>query len=287
MRFSFSTLSCPKWDFPTILARAKEYGYDGVEVRGFLNESILTATNVFLTDPRKVREQFADAGVSISCLSSSIAMTGRRRDDARLAADVRRYIDSAAGMGCRYVRVFDTQVRPGQTRAEAAGTLATWLLPLADYAAEHDVTLLVKNALSFRNAREMWLILEMASNHPGFAVCWDPFNAALASEPPSISIPTLNSRIQYVQVKDAKLGALGATYTKLGDGDIRIPDLMRRLMGIGYTGWVSLEWEKAWLPNLAEPEEILPDAIAKLRTWTKPQTEEEGAESDAAPAAAK
>ena len=203
MRFSFSTLSCPKWDFPTIQTRAKEYGYDGVEVRGFLNESILTATNVFLTDPRKVREQFADAGVEISCLASSIAMTGRRREDGRLAADVRRYVDTAAGMGCRYVRVFDTQVRPGQTRAEAAGTLANWLMPLADYAAEQDVTLLVKNALSFRNAKEVWLILEMASNHPAIAVCWDAFNAALASEANSISIPTLNSRIQYVQVKDA------------------------------------------------------------------------------------
>ena len=42
------------------------------------------------------------------------------------------------------------------------------------------------------------------------------------------------------------------------------------MRGIGYTGWVSLEWEKAWLPGLAEPEEILPDSIKKLREWTKP-----------------
>src|SRR5688500_19226541 len=95
MKFAFSTVSAPKWDFPTILARAKEYGYDGVEVRGFLNESILTATNVFLTDPRKVREQFADAGVEISCLASSIAMTGRRREDGLLAADGPPYVDTA------------------------------------------------------------------------------------------------------------------------------------------------------------------------------------------------
>ena len=33
MKFAFSTVSCPKWDFDTIAARAKEYGYDGVEVR--------------------------------------------------------------------------------------------------------------------------------------------------------------------------------------------------------------------------------------------------------------
>src|SRR5688572_1066947 len=55
MRFAFSTISCPKWDFETIASRAREYGYEGVEIRGFLNESILTAANVFLTDPAKVR----------------------------------------------------------------------------------------------------------------------------------------------------------------------------------------------------------------------------------------
>jgi hypothetical protein len=44
-----------------------------------------------------------------------------------------------------------------------------------------------------------------------------------------------------------------------------------------------LEWDKAWLPGLAEPEEILPDSIVKLREWTKPQLEAAG---DAEPAAA-
>ena len=42
-------------------------------------------------------------------------------------------------------------------------------------------------------------------------------------------------------------------------------------------GWVSVEWEKAWLPGLAEPEEILPDAITKLKEWTKPPETEKPA----------
>ena len=41
-----------------VIARAKEYGYDGVEVRAFLNEAVLTAANVFLTDLKKVRAIF-------------------------------------------------------------------------------------------------------------------------------------------------------------------------------------------------------------------------------------
>ena len=57
-------------------------------------------------------------------------------------------------------------------------------------------------------------------------------------------------------------------------------------MGIGYEGWVSFEWEKAWLPNMiGEPQDMLPDAIKKMREWTKPP--EEPVKKGHAPAAAK
>jgi sugar phosphate isomerase/epimerase len=274
MKFAFSTVACPKWDFETIAGRAKEYGYDGVEIRGFLNESILTAANPFLTDTNKIKAWFGYHGIEIACLSSSIAMTGNRKKDQVLADDCRRFIDAAVSLNCGLVKVFDTQVRPGQSRSSAAIALGNWLTPLAEYAAERNVCIVVENALSFRAAKEMWLIFEQVS-HPSVACCWDVSNAALIGETPAISVPTLNSRIQYVQVKDAKFGPLGASFCRLGEGDVPVQKLLTRLRGIGYSGWISLEWEKAWLPGLAEPEEILPDAIRKLREWTKPQVVEE------------
>lgn len=285
MKFAFSTVSCPKWDFDTIVARAKEYGYEGVEVRGFLNESILTASNPFLTDPRKLRDLFNDNDLDICCLASSIAMSQNKKRDAAAAADLRQFIDTAAALSCPFVKVFDTQVRAGQDRSSAGVALGNWILPLADYAAEREIVIVIENALSFRSAKEMWSILDRLQ-HPSIACCWDVFNAAMVGESPYLSVPTLNSKIQYVQVKDAKLGALGATYTKLGEGDVKVEKFLTRLRGIGYKGWVTLEWEKAWLPNIAEPEEILPDAIKKMREWIKSGEDIEGAEADSEPAAA-
>jgi sugar phosphate isomerase/epimerase len=285
MRFAFSTVGCPKWDFDTIVARAKEYGYAGVEVRGFLNEAILTASNPFLTDPRKLRDLFDDNDLDICCLASSIAMSQNKRRDAQAATDLRQFIDTAAALGCPLVKVFDTQVRPGQDRPSAGVALGNWILPLADYAAEREVVIVIENALSFRAAKEMWTILDRLQ-HPSIACCWDVFNAAMVGESPYTSVPTLNSKIAYTQVKDAKFGQLGATYTKLGEGDVRIAHFMTRLRGIGYKGWVTVEWEKAWLPNIAEPEEILPDAIKKLHEWTKAGEDVDGAEGDSEPAAA-
>jgi sugar phosphate isomerase/epimerase len=91
----------------------------------------------------------------------------------------------------------------------------------------------IENALSFRQSKEMWLILETFS-HPAIAVCWDVFNAAIVGEAPSVSVPTLNNRIQYTQVKDALIGPLGAGFTKLGEGSVRVQDFLRRLKGIGW-----------------------------------------------------
>jgi sugar phosphate isomerase/epimerase len=274
IKFAFSTLACPKWDFETLIARAAEYGYDGVEIRGFLNESILTASNVFLSDAAKVRNLFSRGGIEIACLASSIAMTGNRKQDRQGAEDLKKYIDMASALGCPLVKVFDTQVKPGWSRASAGVVYGDWILPLGDYAADRDIVIVVENALSFRFSKEMWGILDRL-NHPSIASCWDLFNAALVGETPAVSVPTLNNRIQYAQVKDAKLGPLGASYCKLGEGDVQVRNFLTRLKGIGYSGYVTLEWEKAWLPGIAEPEEILPDSIAKLREWTKPQIEEE------------
>ncbi len=291
MHFAFSTLACPTWDFETIVGSANEYGYEGVEIRGFLNESILTASNIFLSDARKVRGVFANAGVSIACLASSIAMTGSKKADKQLADDARRFIDAASEVGCGLVKVFDTTVKPGQNRANAAIALGDWLCPIGDYAAQCGVGIVVENALSFKASKELWLVLERIC-HPSIACCWDVFNAALIGESPYVSVPTLNSRIAYTQVKDAQLGALGATYVKLGEGDVPVKKFLTRLRGIGYQGWVTFEWEKAWLPGIAGPEEVLPDAIKKLKEWTTEPQEEDPKAKKAdhkapAPAAAK
>src|SRR5688572_21788888 len=144
MKFAYSTVSCPKWDFDTIVARAKEYGYDGVEIRAFSNESGLTLANVFLTDLAKVRRTFDEAGVEICCLASSIAMAQDKKRDRAAADDLRRHIDVAQQLRCPVVKIFDTQVKPGRSRAITGVILGDWLMPLADYAAERGVIIAVE-----------------------------------------------------------------------------------------------------------------------------------------------
>src|SRR5439155_3851827 len=162
----------------------------------FLNERVLTEADVMSADLDALRRTFELNGVELACLASSIAMrqphaawkVWRRDPNERGAADLRTFIDTARRLGCHLVKIFDTQVRPGQSRAAAGTALGDWLLPLADYAADRDVVIVIENALSFRASKEMWSILDRLQ-HPSIACCWDVFNASLIGESPYFSVP--------------------------------------------------------------------------------------------------
>jgi len=278
MKLAFSTLACPTWDFAAIAARAKEFGYGGVELRGYLDEPAKTASNVFLTDARRVREIFESAGTPIACLTSAVMMSDGRRANESAARALRTYIETAAMLNCPIVRLPDRLLGRGQAHLKGAVEMGEWLAPLAEFAAARRVTLAVGNQFSFRTAREMWTLLETV-NHPAVGAAWDVTSAAAVGESPAISVPALSGRIGYAVVGDAKFLSTGSRHAPsfiepvmLGEGEVPVKNFLTRLMGVGYGGWVSFEWPKVGAPAMLDPELALPAALAKLREWTKLQT---------------
>jgi len=55
--------------------------------------------------------------------------------------------------------------------------------------------------------------------------------------------------------------------TLLGEGHVPIRDILAVLPTLGYAGWLSVEWEKKWYPDLAEPELALPQHATLLREY--------------------
>jgi sugar phosphate isomerase/epimerase len=235
MKLAFSTLCAPDWDAPALALRAKEYGYDGVELAGPVPNDVAA-----------VRQAFETGGVEIACLATSISMPPGRRDRAAAAAELRRQIEVAGGLGCRRLRMLDTTIPRGHAGVSAAVEMGRWLLPAADVAAEVGVTIVVENALSFRKAGQVWTMLESIS-HPNVAACWDALTAVRVGESPAVSVPTLNSRIQYVRLRDPRPG----------EAAVPVQNLLIRLRGIGYTGWVTVETSAERLAG------VVPD----LRLW--------------------
>ncbi len=267
MKFAFYTNAAPEWDFRTVIAKAKGFGFDGVDILGVLNQTGDLAADLFRIEPRTLRGMFEDAGIGIACLSSTLAAAPGHP---RCVNDIRRFIDTAQAVGCGMVKVRDVVVGRGRTHAEVASRWAVAMASAADHAAEAGVALVIENAQSFRTASQVWMILE-ALGDPAVGACWDPLSAALAGETPIISVPVLNSRMRLVQVRDALIDGGTSSLCVIGRGSVLLPELFRRLRGVGYDGWVSVHWDRALFPTLAAADAVLPEALAKLKEWTKPQ----------------
>lgn len=267
--FAFSTVACPDWSIEKVAEQAKSMGYEGVELRTLGGGSTKLASDPALSDPAKIRDILAASGIKPVCLSTSSSLHDRDAGASKASYyEINKHLEMAAAIGAPMVRIFGQKVSPNEHRNGVLERIASRIPPLAEKAGELGIELLFENAGSFAMAKEWWWLLNMI-NHPMVGISWNLANAA-AADPHErgggMAVTMLNSRIKLVKVKDTKIGQ-GIGFTALGDGDCNIPLFLKKLRGIGYEGFISVEWDRLWLPSLAPAEEYLPDALARLKKW--------------------
>jgi sugar phosphate isomerase/epimerase len=235
------------WLLTKVSALAQTLGYDGVEC------------NISRTLP----SDLSTIGLPVSCISAQGAGEAFASDE-RDSQHIRSLVDFANQSGCALVKIIE---RPfaARDRAASAMKLADWLSPLADYAADRSVGLLLDVSQSLRTAREIWTILDKV-NHPSLNCSLDLLASARRGESPLVVVPMLNSRIGYVQVSDVKDLSQPGADCDLGEGVVPVKAAIARLRGIGYAGWVTVPW-----PTLSVEERLGRD-ITALRDWNKSST---------------
>lgn len=280
MRLAFSTLSCPAWTLEQILRAAVEYGYSGIELRGLGAHIDLREAPDFAPDQRRaVRSRIADSGLEICCLGSS-ARFADPADRDRSRDELRSYIELAADLGCPLVRVFGGWVPERIDREDAARAVAEELNALAPFARRHGVGMVLETHDSFTTGKELAPILDRIEADV-IGVVWDIYNAMERGEPPAETLRLLRPYVRHVHVKDGREGV----YCPLGEGETPIAEMLRLLLSPAEGGdqiasslFVSVEWEKRWIADLAEPEVVLPQYAAVLRSYLEAVKAEREAE---------
>ncbi|MBC7765983.1 MAG: sugar phosphate isomerase/epimerase, partial [Hyphomonadaceae bacterium] len=105
MKICFSTLGCPEWSWEDIVATAKDFGYDGVEVRGI--ENVLSVPQAKPFSPQeiqKTKKHLTDIGISIPILTSDCDLHVAN-DPTTIMNEISDYIALAVKIGTPYVRV--------------------------------------------------------------------------------------------------------------------------------------------------------------------------------------
>ncbi|MBN1219022.1 MAG: sugar phosphate isomerase/epimerase [Anaerolineae bacterium] len=272
MKISMMTLGCPTWDLNTICARGREYGFDGVDFRGLLDEIDVTRLPEFTTGVAETRQKLADAGLVVSGISSSIRVCEPEKLSDNVE-EARRTIAVAHDLRAKNVRVFgmgNLDRFSHQELAQIGRDCMAQILAL-DGAAE--LRWLFETHDNWIRARDCKLLLDII-DHPAFGALWDMGHTArVGGESPEESYAAIGPRVGYTHVKDAVYNpdhaqamADGWRYVLPGQGQLPLAEAIKLLKRHGYDGWLLFEHEKRWHPNLPDPEVAFP-AFVK---WVKP-----------------
>jgi len=283
MKLSASTLGCLKWDLPTILARLREYGFDGIDFRGLGNELKLWLLPEFATMVADTAARIHDHGLAVSCISSGVLLTDTRPGN--LAAgdeEIARTAEICAALGCSQIRVFggSLNLADGATEADRprlvnlAAERATALAERARAIAPVD--LLIETHDAWTSSAHMAAVLERV-NRDDVACCWDVKHTYWTGhEVPEVTWQRLGRWVRTTHWKDGRRCLDGkerfgrdvrdsGLLCTMGEGVIPLADCQELLATVGYDGWHTLEWEKRWHPHIEEPEVAFPQFVRYLR----------------------
>jgi fatty-acyl-CoA synthase len=246
---------------------AVDLGYDGVELRLIGGEVI---------DPVADRAKVEDAvcllrarDLEVCAFDTSCTLNPRNpRTRDRLFETMAHWIDLARELEVPILRVFGGKTDdPTDTYVEQNGWVAGALNEIAPEAEHAGVTVALETHDEFSSARRIADVLS-GVHSPSIGVLWDSHHPYEKGEAAEEVIADLGKRIVHVHVKDARwVPREGNEWdlVPIGEGQVPVREILEALRRFGYGGYVTVEWEKKWHPELAEPEVALPQHIAWLR----------------------
>ena len=268
MKLAFSTLGCPDFSWKDIYSMAKDFGFDGIEVRGLGNELFTGPSQPF--SPAKLSEtvnKLSELRLEIPCLSPGCCLKFPEKAKEN-HEELTQYILLAAKLGTPYVRILaDLEPQPkGEVDDEVVLAALKKLVPLAE---EKGVTLLVETNGVYSDTARLCKLLNQVSSD-AVAALWDVHHPyRFAGESPGKTVEHLGAYIKYVHIKDSVVEKDAICYRIMGEGDLPIDYMMSALNSINYEGYVSLEWIKRWAPDLQDAGVVFPNFANYMGRFTE------------------
>ncbi|MEV4106282.1 sugar phosphate isomerase/epimerase family protein [Nonomuraea sp. NPDC049695] len=255
MKLAVSTLGMPGEGLDRAIEVATGGGCQGLELR--LHPDTGVHGGLDAAGRRSVRERVEQAGLEISALAGYVGICEPGEDEPVVEALIAD-LQLAADLGAPGVRVFPRGDDPavGARRLKAVSGTASAL----------GTRVLVETHDRMATGAAVAGLLAEAGCPETTGAIWDLLHPWRHGESPADTLAALGPYLSYVQVKDA-VSAEDTTPVPMWTGSVPLDESGELLRAAGYDGWVSLEWERTWYPQVAPVEEILPGAADWVRRF--------------------
>jgi sugar phosphate isomerase/epimerase len=260
VKLSFSTLACPEWSMPEIIAIASSAGYDGIELRFVENEDSFWKLPAFRgAQMASTKRALSDHGLTISCVDTSCRFhSPDAQERARWLEEGERMAELAASLNAPGIRVFGEKIQAGADRASTRAWIADSIRTLGERVATSGIEVWLETHGDFASASATAELLA-ESRSLKIGVVWDPANGFLESgERPQEGASLLGPLIRHVHIKDMRQKSEGWEPALTGNGDFPLPEVRSALRQLDYNHFVSFEWEKKWHSEIADAKIALP-----------------------------
>lgn len=262
IRFSGHTMGAPGWDIYEVIDGFRAIGYDGIEVR-VAKDGQIDSESIEDGECARILAYAKERGIAFSCLTSYYKNFVKEEDRAETVKQLSRVVEIAALLECPLVRVYGGQEAnelPGVWFTDAWTRTADGIREVAEYAAKFGVRLCIEThvgslTMSVRDTLRM--IEDVGMDNVGmlFDYAWVELAGV---EKGREAVRKAAGHIFHVHIKDWKLHArrpADKTSCLMGEGSLDWEEVLSELARIGYTGYISDEYEKYWYPeSLPEPE---------------------------------
>jgi sugar phosphate isomerase/epimerase len=269
MKLAFSTLGCPGWELREIVAAARKWGYEGVELRAVGGSLDLLGRAEFGPAQLAATRGYFQ-GLEICCVDTSC--TFHSPDESERGNHVKvalAHAELAAKLGAPLIRVFPDKIQSGAQREETRDWIAACLREIAERMPD-DVNVGLETHGDFARAEYSAEIVTLA-DHPKVKLIWDIANSVAAGDEIEHAARVVQPYLAHVHLRDAKPVAGSEHWLPVlaGTGRVSFVEAVAALRDLNYDGFVSFEWEKYWHPEIEAPEVVLPDFINAYRAADK------------------
>jgi len=263
MKIGFTTLGTPDWDLNTIIDRAADYGFDGVDFRGIGDEIDITLLRDFSEDLERTVASIKGAGLQAGISTSLRICDASRRDDN--FAEARRTIPVAKALGMGVVRVFGGGNSKDNSKEDLAAVGGEIMASVLKINGAAELEWVLETHDEWISSADCKLVLDRVPAK-NFGILWDiGHTSRIGDEEPRISWDRIGDRVKHLHVKDAVYDIThpdampdGWRYVPPGTGELPLAAAISLVRSKNYEGWIIFEHEKRWHRELPEPEEALP-----------------------------